>query len=99
MAASGFGASAPPPGGYDTTCADVDPDAVELAAENLAANDLDGETVHRDVNALLYENVFDVVDLDPYGTPIPFADAALARTRATSSASPRPTPRRCVART
>lgn len=81
MAASGIRGVRAAAEGYDTTCADVDPDAVELAAENLAANDLDGETVHRDVNALLYENVFDVVDLDPYGTPIPFADAALANAR------------------
>ena len=81
MAASGIRGVRAAAEGYDVTCADVDPDAVELAAENLAANDLDGETVHRDVNALLYENVFDVVDLDPYGTPIPFADAALANAR------------------
>jgi tRNA (guanine26-N2/guanine27-N2)-dimethyltransferase len=81
MAASGIRGVRAAAEGYDVTCADVDPDAVDLAAENLAANDLDGETVHRDVNALLYENVFDVVDLDPYGTPIPFADAALANAR------------------
>ncbi|OYR50016.1 tRNA (guanine(26)-N(2))-dimethyltransferase [Halorubrum sp. Eb13] len=81
MAASGIRGVRAAAEGYDVTCADVDPDAVDLAAENLAANDLDGEAVHRDVNALLYENVFDVVDLDPYGTPIPFADAALANAR------------------
>ena len=81
MAASGIRGVRAANEGYSVTCADVDPDAVELAGENLAANDLDGETVHRDVNALLYENVFDVVDLDPYGTPIPFADPAFANAR------------------
>ncbi|MBP1922287.1 tRNA (guanine26-N2/guanine27-N2)-dimethyltransferase [Halorubrum alkaliphilum] len=82
MAASGIRGVRAAGEGYDVTCADVDPDAVELAASNLAKNGLDGETARRDVNALLYDDgPFDVVDLDPYGTPIPFADAALANAR------------------
>ncbi len=81
MAASGIRGVRAAAEGYDATCADVDADAIELAAENLAANGLEGETAHRDVNALLHEEFFDVVDLDPYGTPIPFADAAFANTR------------------
>jgi tRNA (guanine26-N2/guanine27-N2)-dimethyltransferase len=82
MAASGVRGVRAAAEGYDVTCADVDDEAVELAAANLDANDLDGEAVHRDVNALLYdEGPFDVVDLDPYGTPIPFADAAFANGR------------------
>ncbi len=81
MAASGIRGVRAAAEGYDVTCADVDPDAVALADRNLAANDLEGETVHRDVNALLYEGVFDVVDLDPYGSPIPFADPAFANAR------------------
>ncbi|MFB6071242.1 MAG: tRNA (guanine(26)-N(2))-dimethyltransferase [Halanaeroarchaeum sp.] len=69
--------------GWDVTLADVDADAVELARRNLAANDLAGEVVHRDANAVLHdrERVFDVTDLDPFGSPIPFADAAFANTR------------------
>ena len=81
MAASGIRGVRAAAEGYDVTCADVDSDAIELARGNLAANDLPGEAVHRDVNALLYESVFDVVDLDPYGTPIPFADPAFANAR------------------
>ncbi|EMA69965.1 tRNA (guanine(26)-N(2))-dimethyltransferase [Halorubrum distributum] len=82
MAASGIRGVRAAAEGYDVTCADVDDEAVELAAANLDANGLDGEAVHRDVNALLYdEGPFDVVDLDPYGTPIPFADAAFANGR------------------
>jgi tRNA (guanine26-N2/guanine27-N2)-dimethyltransferase len=67
--------------GYEVTCADVDPEAVELAARNLAAHDVDGEAIHRDARSLLYESRFDVVDVDPFGSPIPFADPALANTR------------------
>ena len=82
MAASGVRGVRAAAEGYDVTCADIDADAVDLAAANLDANDLDGEAVNRDVNALLYdEGPFDVVDLDPYGTPIPFADAAVANGR------------------
>jgi tRNA (guanine26-N2/guanine27-N2)-dimethyltransferase len=67
--------------GWDVTCADRDPAAVALARENAATNDLDVEVVERDTNALLHDSTFDVVDLDPFGTPIPFADAAFANTR------------------
>ena len=67
--------------GWDVTCADVDPDAVALCRENLARNDLDGDAVHRDANALAHEERFDVVDLDPFGTPMPFADAAVGGAR------------------
>jgi len=68
---------------WTVSLADVDPEAVELARENLARNDLDGTVYHRDANALLQdrETVFDVVDLDPFGSPIPFADAAFANAR------------------
>ena len=82
MAASGIRGVRAAAAGYDVTCADVDAAAVDLAERNLAANDLTGAVVQRDVNALLHEDgPFDVVDLDPYGTPIPFADAAFASGR------------------
>ncbi|WEL16283.1 N2,N2-dimethylguanosine tRNA methyltransferase [Halorhabdus sp. SVX81] len=63
--------------GFDATLCDVDEDAVERCRENLAGNDLDGEVLHRDANAVMHERQFDIVDLDPFGTPIPFVDAAL----------------------
>ncbi|ELZ30413.1 N(2),N(2)-dimethylguanosine tRNA methyltransferase [Halogeometricum pallidum JCM 14848] len=81
MAASGIRGVRAAAEGFDVTCADLDEDAVELARENLARNGLDGEAVHRNANALMHESVFDVVDLDPFGTPVPFADAAFASTR------------------
>jgi tRNA (guanine26-N2/guanine27-N2)-dimethyltransferase len=68
--------------GWEATLADVDADAVDLCEANLARNDLAGEAVHRDANALLYERrAFDVVDLDPFGTPMPFAEAAVRNAR------------------
>ena len=76
MTASGVRAVRAADAGYDVTACDVDPDAVDLARENLAANDLDGDVVHRNVNAHMHEHRHDVVDLDPFGTPVPFVDAA-----------------------
>ncbi|MEE6209665.1 tRNA (guanine(26)-N(2))-dimethyltransferase [Salarchaeum sp. III] len=69
--------------GWDATLCDTDPDAVELARRNLERNDLQGTVVHQDANAVLHDKdaYFDVVDVDPFGTPIPFADAALANAR------------------
>jgi len=81
MAASGIRGVRAANEGYDVTCCDIDSEAVELAKANLARNDLTGTTEQRNVNALLHESMFDVVDLDPFGTPIPFADAAFATTR------------------
>jgi tRNA (guanine26-N2/guanine27-N2)-dimethyltransferase len=66
---------------WDVTCCDRDEDAIELCRENLQRNDLDAEVVTRDVNALLHDTYFDIVDLDPFGTPIPFVDAAFRGTR------------------
>ncbi|WP_313693028.1 tRNA (guanine(26)-N(2))-dimethyltransferase [Halorarum halobium] len=80
MAASGVRGTRAAAEGWAVTCADVEPESVELAARNLA--DYDGcEAVERDANALLHADFFDVVDVDPYGSPIPFADAAVAGTR------------------
>ena len=83
MTASGIRGVRAAAAGWDATLADLDSDAVELARENLARNDLEGEVVQRNVNSLLHDpdRVFDVVDIDPFGTPIPFADAAFANAR------------------
>ena len=77
MTASGIRAARAAAAGYRVTGADVDGDAVGLARRNLPD---DAEVAHRDVNALLHERRFDVVDVDPYGSPVPFADAAIRGT-------------------
>jgi tRNA (guanine26-N2/guanine27-N2)-dimethyltransferase len=66
---------------WDVTCCDLDEEAVSLAEANLERNDCEATVEHRDVNALMHDEVFDVIDLDPYGTPMPFADAAFANCR------------------
>ena len=67
--------------GFDATLCDRDPDATDLCEANLDRNDLDATIATRNANALMHEQRFDVVDLDPFGTPIPFADAAFRGAR------------------
>ncbi len=81
MAASGIRGVRAASEGWDVTCCDLDTDAVELCRENVERNNLDADIVSRDVNALLHETYFDIVDLDPFGTPVPFVDAAFRGTR------------------
>ncbi len=50
--------------------------ALDLAAANAARLGLEVETVRSDANALLSSRRFGAVDLDPFGSPAPFADAA-----------------------
>ncbi|WP_265108507.1 tRNA (guanine(26)-N(2))-dimethyltransferase [Halosolutus halophilus] len=81
MTASGIRGVRAAVDGWDVTCCDVDEEAVDLARENLGRNDLEATVEHRNVNGLMHDEVFDVIDLDPYGTPMPFADAAFANCR------------------
>ena len=50
--------------------------ALCLAAANAERLDLAVETVRSDANALLSSRRFGAVDLDPFGSPAPFTDAA-----------------------
>ncbi len=81
MTASGIRAVRAASAGYSATGCDVDPEAVDLARANLERNDLAGEIHRRNVNAYMHETRHDVVDLDPFGTPIPFVDAAFRSAR------------------
>ncbi len=65
---------------WDVTCLDVDPDAVALARANFRANDLAGAVRRRDANVDLHRSRYDVVDIDPFGSPIPYVDAAVQGT-------------------
>ncbi len=81
MAATGIRGVRAAADGWEATLCDRDPAATDLCERNLAANDRSGEVVRRDANAYMHEAGFDVVDLDPFGTPIPYADAAFRSAR------------------
>jgi len=59
------------------TINDRNPVATDLIRQNAEHAGLSVEVVQRDANALLSERSFDAVDLDPFGTPASFIDAAV----------------------
>ncbi|MCQ1535339.1 tRNA (guanine(26)-N(2))-dimethyltransferase [Methanosarcina sp. KYL-1] len=64
--------------GVRATLNDWSPEAVELIQENIKLNGLEGraEATRKNANVLLHEQKFHIVDIDPFGTPSPFLDAA-----------------------
>ncbi|MFO1534270.1 MAG: hypothetical protein ABR586_01250 [Thermoplasmatota archaeon] len=63
---------------------DGDANAVQALRKGIAANRLDGARIgasEGDAHAFLAARRFDVVDLDPCGSPAPFLDAALRSVR------------------
>jgi len=64
---------------------DLNPLAVELAKENININQLENVIVCKeDANMILRKckGKFDVIDIDPFGTPSPYLDSAAANLRA-----------------
>jgi tRNA (guanine26-N2/guanine27-N2)-dimethyltransferase len=63
------------------TINDRDSQGIDLIRHNAKHANLSVEIVERDANALLSERSFDAVDLDPFGTPAMYVDAAVRGTR------------------
>jgi tRNA (guanine26-N2/guanine27-N2)-dimethyltransferase len=64
------------------TLNDKNPRAVALLRENVGRNGVANAAVtSEDLNAHLATHRYDYVDVDPFGTPVPFLDAALRRVR------------------
>ncbi len=61
---------------WDVTCVDVNPTAIGVCRENFRRNNITGRIRRRNANIELYNHGYDVVDIDPFGTPIPFLDSA-----------------------
>ncbi len=69
-----------PSGNVKVIIGDINPNATKLAMENLKLNKLDNvSVVNKDANVLLSENfrTFNLVDLDPFGSPNPYIDSAI----------------------
>lgn len=68
--------------GLSTTMSDWDETAFELIKRNISLNNLQNCTaVKRNANVVMLDESFDIIDLDPFGTPAPFLDAASFSTR------------------
>lgn len=59
---------------------DISAEAVKLIKQNLKQNKLKAKVHNKDANLFLLESKgFDFIDIDPFGTPNPFLDAAIRR--------------------
>jgi tRNA (guanine26-N2/guanine27-N2)-dimethyltransferase len=60
------------------TANDINPLAIPYIEENIKLNGLTNcEASNRNMHSLLAENSFDYVDLDPFGSPVPFTQSAI----------------------
>ena len=55
---------------------DINENAFSLARENAISNNIDFEITNSDANELLSKNKFDIIDIDPFGSPCYFMDSA-----------------------
>ncbi|MDO5852135.1 MAG: tRNA (guanine(10)-N(2))-dimethyltransferase [Methanobacteriaceae archaeon] len=68
----------------DVTICDVNPLAIDIANKNIMLNNLDNvETLKNDANIVLHSNkgLFDVIDIDPFGSPSKYTQATAANIR------------------
>lgn len=64
--------------GIQSTLGDKNPKAIELLKKNAKANRVKHvEMVKSDANGLMAGRWWDVVDIDPFGSPVPFLDMAV----------------------
>src|SRR5574341_777189 len=63
--------------GLGTTMSDWDETSFELIKKNIDLNNLSNcNALKRNANVVMLDNSFDIIDLDPFGSPAPFLDAA-----------------------
>ncbi|WP_094229169.1 tRNA (guanine(10)-N(2))-dimethyltransferase [Methanolobus psychrotolerans] len=64
--------------GIHTTLNDWNEDAYNLIQQNIESLEISHNAIasHKNANVLLHEKHFNIVDLDPFGTPAPFLAAA-----------------------
>lgn len=68
--------------GLETTMSDWEEKSVELIKRNIELNNLTNCTaLKRNANVVMFDGSFDIIDLDPFGTPAPFLDAACFSTK------------------
>jgi tRNA (guanine26-N2/guanine27-N2)-dimethyltransferase len=69
-------------GNFKTLLIDKNRLAKELIEKNVKLNDLEEiEVMNKDLNILLSEKNFDYIDIDPFGSPVKFLDAAFRSIR------------------
>ncbi|MBU4373966.1 MAG: tRNA (guanine(10)-N(2))-dimethyltransferase [Euryarchaeota archaeon] len=68
--------------GLSTTMSDWEETSFELIKKNIELNNLSNcNVIKRNANVMMLDNSFDIIDLDPFGSPAPFLDAACRSTK------------------
>ncbi|MCX9081724.1 MAG: tRNA (guanine(10)-N(2))-dimethyltransferase [Candidatus Methanoperedens sp.] len=68
--------------GLNTTMSDWEEASYGLIKRNIELNNLSNCTaMKRNANVVMLDSSFDIIDLDPFGTPAPFLDAACFSTK------------------
>lgn len=68
--------------GLSATMSDWEDTSFELIKKNIELNNLHNCTpVKRNANVVMLDGSFDIIDLDPFGSPAPFLDAACFSTK------------------
>src|SRR3989304_10311178 len=63
--------------GLNTTMSNWDEIAFDFITKNIALNNLSNCTaIKKNANVVMLDSSFDIIDLDPFGSPVPFLDAA-----------------------
>ncbi len=67
---------------YDVIVNDRSKEAIDIATKNIRKNNIQKKIQYsnKDANIFLRNNNYEVVDVDPFGSPIPFADSAFNST-------------------
>ena len=60
----------------DVTINDINEKAIEVAKKNVEMNEVSVKVTNIDANELLTKEKFDVIDIDPFGSPFRFIDSA-----------------------
>jgi len=64
--------------GIQTMLNDLNPKAVEKIRENLRLNNLEAEVTNLDAKSILAQDKYGFIDIDPFGPPVEFMDAAVS---------------------
>ncbi len=67
--------------GIETTIAELNPVSAEIARKNALKNCTDVEIFNENFERTLERHLFDFIDVDPYGSVVPFIDKALTSVR------------------
>ncbi len=63
--------------GLKVTINDWNEKAYEIIKKNVSLNGVDAEITKRNANSIMAERKFGYIDIDPYGSPVPFLDMAI----------------------